>query len=334
MQAPVVSIIVPVWNVEPYLPTCLGSLAAQTLYNVEVVVVDDGSTDATLAICQDFAERDSRFKVFSKKNEGQGVARNFGFDRACGVYVCYVDGDDRVDRRLCESSVQLIEQTGADFVNFGIEFVLPSGRVKRQMNDYRHAEIPAPELFELALLDDQIFSTPCNKLYRREMLSRHNIRFPAVLAHEDVLFSRALAYVSQRTAFSPTILYHALVRPGSTSRLMTSGHLREAIEVLALEREFFATHAGPAVKDELFSAHVVKLLSYLLVQAAFRVSSDSEYRRCFEIADEASFFRLADRRDVLRHLPVRTRFLASRCLHPRSLRILAHASRLAGVTPY
>ena len=128
--------------------------------------------------------------------------------------------------------VQVIERTDADFVNFGFDFVLLSGSVKQGMRGYRQHELWSPALFEMALLDDQVFSTPCNKLYRRDLLLRHDIRFPSVRINEDIFYSRAVAYVSSKAAFLPKVLYHALVRPGSTSRRMSVAHFLATREVL------------------------------------------------------------------------------------------------------
>ena len=334
MQAPIVSIVVPVYNVQPYLSKCLDSLAAQTLANIELILVDDGSTDSSLAVCQAFAVQDSRFKVFAKKNGGQGIARNFGLEQASGTYVCYVDSDDWVEPSLCADLVQVVEQTDADFVNFAFDFVSSSGSVKQGMRAYRQDELAQPALFEMALLDDQVFSVPWNKLYRRDLLLQHDIRFPSTRINEDIFYSRAVAYVSGNAAFLPKVLYHALVRPGSTSRHMTVDHFVATREVLEREREFFNQHSGPHVCELLFSAHVVKLFSYLLIQAAFRVASVSDYRKCFDVANEAGFFELAASAKVLKKLSRKNQLLAFTCRHPSLLRVFSRAARVAGISPY
>jgi glycosyltransferase involved in cell wall biosynthesis len=334
MQSPLVSIIVPVWNVERYLSRCLRSLAAQTLGNVEFIIVDDGSTDSSAAICREFAAQDPRFKVFSKENGGQGLARNFGLDRASGSYVCYVDSDDWVDPTMCARAVETIEREGADFVSFGLDFVKPSGRVVKSIRLARYALLRQPALFNCALLDDQVLTTAWNKLYRRALLVDSGVRFPSTRVNEDIFYSRAVGYVARKTAFVPQVLYHALVRPDSASRRMSTGHFTATREVLAHERDFFERHPGPALDENLFSAHVVKVFSYLLVQAAFRISSRAEYDECFEIADSCRFLEFSRSPTVLEKLQRKGRLLAFLCRHRTLLRGMAGLSRLVGMSPY
>ena len=94
------SIIVPVYNVEAYLSKCLGSLAKQVGFNIEIIIVDDGSTDSSLQVCQLFALKVSNVRVYAKANEGQGVARNYGIDLARGKYLIFVDSDDSIESTL------------------------------------------------------------------------------------------------------------------------------------------------------------------------------------------------------------------------------------------
>ena len=133
IPTPVVSIIIPAYNVELYIRKCLATVIAQTLTNIEIIIIDDGSTDSTLAISQAIATYDFRVRVFSKNNEGQGTARNFGLRQARGTYICYVDSDDWIESTLCAEAVHAMEQSAADFVNFGFDFVLPSGATRKSL---------------------------------------------------------------------------------------------------------------------------------------------------------------------------------------------------------
>jgi glycosyltransferase involved in cell wall biosynthesis len=332
--SPVVSIIVPAYNAELYIEKCLASIVAQTLTNIEVILVDDGSIDSTLAISRSIAASDFRIRIFTKKNEGQGAARNFGLLKARGTYICYVDSDDWIETCLCAEAVHAIEQSEADFVNFGFDFILPSGVKKNSLRRFVKGELVAPTLFVRAMLDNQVFSIPWNKLYRRETLLSNGIMFPNTRINEDIYYSRVVAYVSAKAAFIPNILYHALIRPGSTSRSMSLLHFTETHVVLAHERDFFASHEGPRVSESLFSAHVVKIFSYLLLQAAFRISSPAEYRECFLSADRAMFRKRAGSLSVLRRLPLKNQALAILCRFPTLLRGLATVARRAQITPY
>ena len=115
MEQPLISIIVPVYNAEPYLDNCLDSIAAQTWENLEVWLVDDGSTDGSEALCDEYAVQDARVRVLHKKNGGLSDARNAGVNAAKGEYLSFVDGDDWVSPYYIENLYRALEQAGADF---------------------------------------------------------------------------------------------------------------------------------------------------------------------------------------------------------------------------
>ena len=116
MERPLISVIIPVYNVAPYLERCLDSVAAQTWENLEVWLVDDGSTDGSLALCEARAEQDSRFRVLRQANAGVSAARNRGMDHAAGQYLQFVDGDDFLPPDATENLARTAAATGADLV--------------------------------------------------------------------------------------------------------------------------------------------------------------------------------------------------------------------------
>ena len=113
-KSPLISIIIPVFNLEKYIGECLRSVISQTYKNLEIIVVDDGSTDASGVICDQFAKNDVRIKVIHKKNEGSSVARNVGMEIALGDYIGFVDGDDYIDLDMYEYLLSLIQENAAD----------------------------------------------------------------------------------------------------------------------------------------------------------------------------------------------------------------------------
>lgn len=189
---PLVSVVVPAYNVENYLRRCLDSLIGQTLASIEIIVVDDGSTDGTSAICDEYAARDPRVKVVHRVNGGRSAARNSGMAAACGKYIGFVDGDDYVDAQMFEmmaASLEMDEE--ADFVRCGVkvEFLY---EVSRDYRAWAQAYFkfdflgPVPITPELA---SQVDNSVCNKLYRRQTLAMNGIRFPEGFNNEDVVFS-------------------------------------------------------------------------------------------------------------------------------------------------
>ena len=121
MTKPLISVIVPVYNVEKYLPMCLNSILAQTFKDFEVVCVDDGSTDNGLAILQEYAQKDKRIKVIHQENQGLVGARNSGVRVARGEYLYFVDSDDRIHPQLLEICLDLSQKEKADWVCFQME---------------------------------------------------------------------------------------------------------------------------------------------------------------------------------------------------------------------
>ena len=111
-----ISVIIPVYNVEEYIRTCLDSISSQTYSNLEIILVDDGSTDKSPGICDEYQERDSRFRVIHKKNGGQSSARNEALDIAKGEYVSFVDSDDWLESDMYEVLINVINETGANIV--------------------------------------------------------------------------------------------------------------------------------------------------------------------------------------------------------------------------
>ena len=117
-QRPEVSVIVPVYRVEKWLPQCLDSLTAQTLQETEIILIDDGSPDGCGALCDEYAKKDARIRVIHQENRGLSLARNAGLDAARGRYIMFADSDDWVEPDFCETPFRLAEETGADLVLF------------------------------------------------------------------------------------------------------------------------------------------------------------------------------------------------------------------------
>lgn len=114
MESPLISVIVPVYNVQDYLERCVTSLLNQTYHNLEIILIDDGSTDDSLMLCKGLSEKDARIRILSQSNQGVGAVRNLGVSMATGQYLGFVDGDDWVDVDMYESLLNLILKQGAD----------------------------------------------------------------------------------------------------------------------------------------------------------------------------------------------------------------------------
>lgn len=155
-----ISFIVPIYNAEQYLPACLDSLLGQTVRDLQIILVDDGSTDGSLAVAQRYAAQDTRIEIYVQSHAGQSAARNKGLSYVKGDYLAFVDADDTIDANWCATMLQAIE--GVDYVQSG----------------YNDTKIPCHRYQ---------FTSPCMRLYRR--LAIENLRFVEGMIYEDVIWS-------------------------------------------------------------------------------------------------------------------------------------------------
>lgn len=205
---PLVSIVVPVYGVEAWLPGCLASVQAQTLSDWECIVVIDGSPDRCEEIARGWAENDSRFKVVSVENGGLGYARNVGLRQAVGEWVLFLDSDDEITENALFDLVSGARNSGADIVSgVGVDFY-PDGRQRTYWTQdgwlfrSRHVGL-TPETRPDVLFDHVAW----NKLYRRELLRERNLWFSEGVHCEDILFSAKAALAASSIATIPTIIY-------------------------------------------------------------------------------------------------------------------------------
>lgn len=186
---PQVSIIIPVYNVEKYLPQCLNSILAQTYTNYEVILVDDGSPDGSGAICDVYVQKDSRFRVIHQENAGVSVSRNKGIEQARGEWITFIDSDDWVEPNYL-SNFRLDESNNIDLIIQGLEYY-----------DHRDGHFFNPWSFKDCVLEKQNFligfaenrlmevGFPYGKAYQNRLLMSSKLRFDSRISfHEDHIF--------------------------------------------------------------------------------------------------------------------------------------------------
>ena len=232
-QMPKVSIIVPVYNVERYLRQCLDSLVNQTYQNIEIICVDDGSTDASSEILTEYALKNSKVRVIRQENSGLSVARNVGFSFATGEYVMYVDSDDWIDVRTCEKAVFKAEEHAADLVMWPYIREFPNRSAPKvifsEEKTFHAAECRELQRRMVGLLGTELahpenadaLCTVWGKLYLRELIAQNDIHFTdlqRIGTYEDGLFNlHYLAHVKNAT-YIPDYLSHYRKNSGMTSK--------------------------------------------------------------------------------------------------------------------
>lgn len=217
------SVIVPAFNVAPYLERCLRTLLEQTEHDFEVVVVDDGSTDRSADIAAQFAVRDCRFRVVKQPNGGLSAARNAGLELATGEWVAFIDGDDWVEPNLLDEMLTAAVEARADVVIAGcyVDFHDRAGhvvRVSRQLPPRRLVDDVHP--LDASDLTDQLVNLlgyAWNKLYRRALLETERHRFEVGLSLvEDVVFNHRVLTAASTTVLLPRAYVHYVQRPRET----------------------------------------------------------------------------------------------------------------------
>lgn len=222
-----VTVVVPIYNVERYLERCLSSIVNQTYTNLEILLVDDGSTDGCPQICDAYAEGDSRIRVIHKANAGLGMARNTGIDAATGDYICFFDSDDYVEPDTIEACVAVAAENGADMVVFGFEDVTPDGTTYASYPPcspkmlFEGEEIMR-RLLPLSLWDNGSHMPLCawNKLYSLAVIRDSGWRFVSEreIISEDYYSLTALHAYLRRVCVLDRTLYHYMVNTASLSR--------------------------------------------------------------------------------------------------------------------
>lgn len=217
MKTPPISVVVPVFNVEEYLPECLESLAGQTFREIEIICVDDGSSDASGQICDAYAARDSRFRVLHQANSGPSASRNRGMDLARGEYLIFVDSDDWVEPEMCEKAYAQIRRTGADMVQFFFdEFGAQQGMPRK----FRTLPLKRCETnFEKIRCVNAAMCVVWARIYRLAFLREKNVRFLEEIIFEDTYFSMKAALLADSIEILPEILVHYRVGSGYSSSL-------------------------------------------------------------------------------------------------------------------
>lgn len=215
-----ISVIVPVYNVEQYLPKCVDSLLAQTYRNLEIILVDDGTRDASDAICDAYAEKDPRVKVIHKENGGLSSARNAGIDIAKGEYLGFVDSDDWIEPETYETLLSVAQKYDVKMVCGGRYNVNDAtGERTVGLCPEKEEVIPAEELLRRIFLWDNVDSAAWDKLYHRSLF--REIRYPLGKIVEDVPTTYRIALDAGKIAMCDKPFYNYLYRANSitTSRI-------------------------------------------------------------------------------------------------------------------
>ena len=210
---PKISIIIPVYNVELYLKDCLDSIITQNYKDFEVLLINDGSSDNSGDICDEYAEKDNRVRVFHKKNAGVSSARNLGLIEAKGEWICFVDSDDWIEPNTL-SSIFPIEDNKIDFIQFGFKQINSLGIVILQSNIPNHRSIMEKD----AYLNSRMYhSAICGYVIKKDIIKKYKINFPEAIKYgEDQAFILKVLTCCHKILIINKHFYNYRYREGST----------------------------------------------------------------------------------------------------------------------
>lgn len=261
-ESGMISIIVPVYKVEKYLDRCVQSIVDQSYRNLEIILVDDGSPDHCGAMCDAWAEKDSRIKVIHKRNEGVTLARIQGVDYAAGEWIGFVDGDDYIEPWMYERLLLNAREYGADISHCGYRMVLPSGRIREYYNTEKkiiqdkHSGVK--DLLEGKFVEPGVV----NKIFRRKLFQDlRTLVNEAIKNNEDLLMNFYLFRRAERSVFEDVCPYHYILRPGSAANAKLNIHQLE--DPLKVKRILFWETEGNEELHRIAGSQLVRHLVYL-----------------------------------------------------------------------
>lgn len=228
-----ISIIVPVYNVEKYVLKCLNSIKEQTYENLEIIIVDDGSEDNSGKICDEFIDNNKSARVFHKKNGGLSSARNYGIRKAKGEIIAFIDSDDYVEKTFISDMYERMIKNDADIVVCGYDDVRPS----EENISGKEATI------RLLTKQNNLEILTWNKLYKKSLFIDNNIVFPIGIIHEDTLTTYKLLSKAKRVSYIAKSLYVYTTREESITR---SEKIEERLQI----REQAAKESIDYFKDD------------------------------------------------------------------------------------
>lgn len=261
MNRPLISVIVPVYNVEQWLPRCIESLLIQTYPNIEIILSDDGSTDECGVICDEYSKKDNRIKVIHKNNGGLSDARNCAIKQANGEYLTFVDSDDYVTNDYVETLYNLCEKYDAK-MSVADWCIFPMG--EEAILDNRHIEeirFTKNEALENMFNQSYFDNSACVKLYHKSLFS--DIEYPKGFVFEDLMTTfKLILKCEDGVAFCNKQLYYYMFRPDSIEGSVFSERKRQSVYEVFRVMDSYKKELEPvadAVKSKLsaFSFHLL-----------------------------------------------------------------------------
>jgi glycosyltransferase involved in cell wall biosynthesis len=266
-----ISVIVPCYNIESYLPRCIESILAQTYKNLEVILISDGSTDGTDEVIREYAKKDSRIIPVFKQNSGVSDTRNRGLDIATGDYIGFVDGDDYIEPEMYETLLKNAIENNADISHCGYQMVFPS-RVDYYYNTGKKVIQDNKKGIRDIIVGDYVEPSPCIKIYRKNIIN--NLRMPPdIKINEDVIFNFYAFVNSQKSVYEDLPFYHYILRKGSaTTSKIDQNKLFDPVRVRKEIFEYSLKNLDNEIQSVAYSSYLTSIINL------YRVVSNSKLK--------------------------------------------------------
>lgn len=267
MTKELISVIVPVYNVEKYLKKCVDSIVNQTYKNLEIILVDDGATDNSGKICDELVELDNRIKVYHKKNGGLSDARNYGVERAAGDYIGFVDSDDYIDAEMYEKLYEAIKKENVDVAECNLKIVYPE-KIDLFTDQKYYQICNKQEYLEEYLKIEKIFGSACVRLTKADIAKK--LKFPVGKLYEDTYYAYDLIGIVDKYVIVDNPYYNYLMRENSITNAKFNPRIFDLIEIV----EKFHTNVYknyPSLKE---AADCRKMYAYFSVLNSILLEED------------------------------------------------------------
>lgn len=283
MDSKKISVIIPVYNVERFLSKCLDSVINQSYPNLEIILIDDGSSDDSPRICDLYAKKDKRFNVFHKNNGGISETRNYGLDRATGDYIMFVDSDDYIHEDMCSIMLKNASETIADMVlcNYYIDdsngnVIIPDNILK--------TELITPDIYIHQFITERniCYVSPCFKLYKKFIFD--SLRYPVGYIHEDEFAMHKIVYQCSKISSISDRLYYYVQSDHSIMRSKFSAKRMDAAYAI-LDQYHFSKKIG----NQEFRDFSVQRLSSLISEYQQHLDDPECEERYYDLIKKVRF---------------------------------------------
>lgn len=327
MHIPKVSIIVPIYNVERYLDRCLNSLQNQTLQDIEIILVDDGSPDNCPKLCDKYAKKDNRIKVIHKMNNGLGYARNSGIEIAIGEYIAFVDSDDYVEKNMYEILYNSSKKSGADITLCGYKRI--NNKKISYCNDVKDIQIKHNNecisvlkgMIGLSDKTQHYDFAVWHGLYSNKLIQKNNVRFCSERDYisEDIIFHLSIVPLCKNICIIPDCLYCYCLNENTLTTKYKPGRLSANLKLCKYIFDYINNGKNNCLKE-----NIQDNIDYLLIDKTIsNLSYEVKYnRKCLSALKEIVNNELV--RETIDRYPIRllskkqfylTRLVKMKCIH-------------------